>query len=179
MTDREGVKIGTVTRVFKFYDRDGVVYRALRSGAPLEEVASMFRDMFEEKREVFGNIFLNEGKNLIWRLVIGESGLTPFNSANAHIGVGDSNAAESADQTGLLGTNKFYKGMDAGYPIVSGGSVKFRATFDIDEANFTWNEWTVANGPGDAYVNINRKVAPLGTKTAGTVWALEVTLSFV
>ncbi|MEM2409977.1 MAG: hypothetical protein QXF87_05640 [Thermofilaceae archaeon] len=174
----ELLRLRTVSRVVKFYDTDGSVYRMLRSGAALEEVILLYRDrLIGEKREE-GNVFLNEGKNYIWRLVVGESGLTPFNSANAHIGVGDSDQPESPDQTGLLGTNKYYKSMDGGYPIVSGGSVRFRATFDYNEANFTWNEWTVANGPGDEYVNINRKVTSLGTKTSDAIWALEVTLTF-
>lgn len=168
-----------MSRVAKFYDPDGTVYRLLRGGCSIEEVVSRFRERFIEERSVQGNVFLNEGRNYIWRLVTGESGLRPFNSANSYIGVGDSDTPEAPEQTGLLGTNTFYKGMDSGYPIIIGGSIRFRATFDGTQANFTWNEWTVANGPGNEYININRKVAPLGTKAVGAVWALEVTLSFI
>jgi len=80
-------------------------------------------------------------------------------------------------QTGLQGTNKYYKIVDSGYPQISGTQIIFRATFGPNEANFSWNEWTVANGSSDAAVNLNRKVENLGTKSSGSTWVLQVTLS--
>ena len=53
----------------------------------------------------------------------------------------------------------------------------FRATFGGTEANFNWEEWSVSNGPGDDYVNLNRKVESLGTKAEGTTWIFTVELS--
>jgi hypothetical protein len=41
----------------------------------------------------------------------------------------------------------------------------------------SWNEWTVANGCGDTYVNLNRKYAVMGTKQSGATWILQVTLT--
>jgi len=112
----------------------------------------------------------------LWRLAMGEAGLTPFGS-NSCIGVGDGTTAADPAQTGLQGTNKFYKQVDSGYPTVSGTSIIFQATFGDTEANFAWNEWTVANGCGDEYINLNRKVEPLGTKVAGATWVLQVVLT--
>ncbi|MHC1628477.1 MAG: hypothetical protein ACXQTI_06595, partial [Candidatus Nezhaarchaeales archaeon] len=81
-------------------------------------------------------------------------------------------------QTGLTGTNKYYKGMDTGYPVFgSARKATFRSTFGGTEANFTWNEWTVANGPDDTSINLNRKVESLGTKSEGSTWILTVELS--
>ena len=124
-----------------------------------------------------GNVLLNEGINLLWTLACGGSG-TPWNNANAYIGVGDSDTAESADQTGLLGTNKAYKGMDSGYPQYgSNQQARWQATFGAAEANFTWNEITVANGSSDDAVNLNRKVQNLGTKASGTTWVAQLTIT--
>lgn len=123
------------------------------------------------------NKFLVEGMNAMWALTCGQSGVTPFDATNARIGVGDSTVAEDENQTGLLGTNIAYKGMDSGYPSLGTKKAIFRSTFGPDEANFAWNEFTVANGPGNAYVNLNRKVSPQGTKLSGQTWELTVELS--
>jgi len=168
--DRVGLR--TVTRVFVFDDPDGSIARQLQSGASLER----FLERLREARTVEGNVFLSEGIYFIWQAVTGAAGLTPFDSANAHIGVGDGTALEDPAQTGLQGANKHYKRVDSGYPQVVGSAVKFRATFGPDEANFDWREWTVANGSSDAAVNLNRKVQDLGRKAPGTTWAIEVQL---
>jgi len=155
----------TVTRVFVFDDPDGSIAKQLQRGASLER----FIDKLREART-------DEGIEFIWQAVTGATGLTPFNGENAHVGVGDGTAIEDPAQTGLQGANKCYKLVDSGYPVVSANVVKFRATFGPDEANFDWNEWTVANGSSDAAVNLNRKVQDLGRKAAGTTWSIEVQL---
>ena len=135
---------------------------------------------FFEESIIKGNILLNEGINTIWTLVAGGSA-TPFNNANSYLGVGDSSAAESASQTGLQATtNKLYKAVDGGYPTYgTNQKITFRATFSGSEANFDWNEFTVANGNSDSAVNLNRKVSSQGTKISGQIWelTLEITLS--
>ena len=166
----------SITRLFKFHDPDGEVYRLARSGVSVDVLVELFRDKLVEVKEVRGNVFLNEGINYIWRLARGETGLTPFGS-NSCIGVGDSSVAAAPTQTGLLGTNKYYKQVDSGYPVVSGTQIIFQATFGGTEANFTWNEWTVANGCSDDYININRKAEVLGTKASGATWILQVVLT--
>jgi hypothetical protein len=124
-----------------------------------------------------GNILLNEGINLVWTLICGGSG-TPFNNANAYIGVGDGTTAESATQTGLQGTNKAYKVMDAGYPTFgTGQQARWQSTFTGTEANFSWQEITVANGSSDTATNLNRKVQNLGTKASGTTWIAQLTIT--
>jgi hypothetical protein len=127
-----------------------------------------------------GNVLLNEGINELWTILC-SSGGTKFDNTNAYLGVGDSSTAEDASQTGLqAATNKLYKGMEASYPTY-GTSQKatWKSSFGSAEANFAWNEFTVANGSSDAAKNLNRKVSAQGTKTSGQTWelTLEITLS--
>jgi hypothetical protein len=172
MEKKELGRLRTVTRVFVFEDPDGSIAEQLQRGASIER----FIDKLRATRTVEGNVFLNEGITFIWQAVTGATGLTYFDGSHAHIGVGDGTAPEDPSQTGLQGANKYYQLVDSGYPQVSGNLVKFRATFGPDVANFEWREWTIANGPGDGYVNLNRKVQDLGRKAAGTTWTIEFQL---
>lgn len=119
--------------------------------------------------------FLVEGINLMWTLVCGGSG-TPYNNANARIGVGDSSTTEDEDQTGLQAlTNKFWKGMVATYPQY--GTLKkaiFRSVFVSGEAEFDWNEATIVNAADDAGENMLRIVSTKGTKPANEEWTAEI-----
>ncbi|MEM2385982.1 MAG: hypothetical protein QXO67_03265 [Candidatus Bathyarchaeia archaeon] len=143
------------------------------------------RRVYEQKPysvdESSHNCFLIEGMNEMWNLILGLTA-TPFNSSNAYIGVGDGTASESESQTGLQGTNKYYKGMASGYPQgpSQAGDKKavFRSVFGSNEANFAWNEVTVANGGSDAAVNMLRIVASKGTKSSGEEWTAEVEVQF-
>ena len=124
-----------------------------------------------------GNLILDEGANTLWTLVCGGVAV-PYNSTNARIGVGDGTATEDPAQTGLQGTNKYWKGMDAGYPTFgTARKATWRATFGATEANFTWNEITVVNAADDTGQNLNRKVQAMGTKAAGSTWiaTLDIT----
>lgn len=126
------------------------------------------------------NLALNEGINLLWTLVCGGTG-TVFDATNSYLGVGDSATVEAATQTGLQAvTNKLYKAMEAGYPTF-GSSQKavWRSVFNGTEANWAWNEFTVANGDSDSAVNLNRKVSVQGTKTAGQIWTLQLEITLV
>lgn len=126
-----------------------------------------------------GNMLVNVGINLIWTLVAGGTG-TPFNNANAHIGVGDSSVAENANQTDLQAAdNKLRKGMVTGYPVFgSAQKIVFRSEFTENEANFDWREWGVFNAATGGTM-LNRKVANSGTKASGSIWVftVEITLS--
>lgn len=126
--------------------------------------------------EFEGNCLLNEGINEIWKLLMGESA-NHFDAANSQIGVGDGTAAEDPTQTDLQGLNTAYKGMDTGYPSISGNTITFKATFSETEANFAWEEITVKHA--SSAINLNRKVQNMGTKASGTIWTatLEITLS--
>lgn len=124
-----------------------------------------------------GNVILDEGAPEFWKL-IGGIAATAFSNANARLGVGDSTTAEAAAQTGLqAATNKLYKAMEAGFPSVSGRTITWRAIFGGTEANFAWQEFTVASGADDTAVNLNRKVSNQGTKASGQVWTLDFQMS--
>lgn len=132
-----------------------------------------------ESEEVEGNLLLNEGINSLLKLLVGSSE-DAFNNGNAHIGVGDGTVAASASQTGLVGSNKTYRPMDATYPKVEGTTVTFRSTFGPDFGNHKWREFTVSNGASDSAKNLNRLVeAPLREKVAPDTWVmqLQVTIS--
>ncbi len=138
------------------------------------------RDEAYEICRIEGNLLLNEGIGAMWDLICGLGSPTAFSNANARIGVGDSNTAAAAAQTGLqAATNKLYKAMETGYPQRSNQTVTFRSVFGGSEANFAWNEFTVANGSSDSSVNMNRLVSAQGTKASGQTWTvdLSVTLS--
>jgi hypothetical protein len=130
--------------------------------------------------EVQGNLLLNEGINELWSLVCGTGGVK-FDNTNAYLGVGDSSTAASASQTGLqASTNKLYKAMDTSYPTYGTSQLAtWKSTFGSSEANFAWNEFTVANGNSDSADNLNRVVSSQGTKVAGQTWelTLQITLS--
>jgi hypothetical protein len=125
------------------------------------------------------NLPLNEGLNALFNLLCGAAE-TAFNSVNANIGVGDSDTAVDASQTGLQGSNKLYKGMEAGYPQ-SGSSqhAVFRSKFASAEANFAWKEITVASGNSDSADNLNRKVQEMGTKVSPAEWYATLTIGAV
>lgn len=125
-----------------------------------------------------GNLLLNEGINYLLTKIFDGTG-TLFDTSNTYLGVGDSSTAASAAQTGLqASTNKLYKAMFSGdFPSVSGQTITFKASFGSSEANFSWQEFTVANGNSDSAVNLNRKVSDQGTKVLGQVWELTLTVT--
>ena len=174
---KEACKVNAVFKITMFKDPYGDIAQLSRSGVDIEKIKEEYKDELIDEKVIKGNIFLNEGINFIWTAVCGGS-ITPFDSTHAHIGVGDGTTPADPSQTGLQGVNKCYAPMDSGYPIYgTDQKVVFRATFDGTMANFTWNEWTVANGPSDSAVNLNRKVESLGTKSEGTTWIFTVELS--
>jgi hypothetical protein len=146
----------------------------------------------EEEIEVVGNLLLNEGiqqledLTMIATVLTNQTAANAWGNTNAYLGVGDSSTAEAATQTELqAATNRFYKVMNATYPSRSSQTVSFQADFTGTEANYVWNEWTVAAGATTASgagftsgtKNLNRKVASLGTKTTGT-WTLTGQMTF-
>lgn len=125
-----------------------------------------------------GNIALNEGLQELIDVICGLGTPTKWDNTNARIGVGDSDIAESATQTGLQGTNKTFKAMDSGYPQRSGQTGEWRATFGSSEGNHAWKEHTVVNAADDTGKNLNRKVADKGTKQSGETWVSSVKVTF-
>lgn len=120
--------------------------------------------------------FVNAYMNLLAQATVGNS-ITPFNNANAHIGVGDGTTAFSASQTDLQGTNKLRKGMGTGYPQVSSNQMTFRSTFGTSEANFAWNEVGIFNASSGGTMMLRELPGNLGTKTSAHTWELTVTVT--
>lgn len=132
-----------------------------------------------ETEEIDGNLLLNEGIGELLKLLIGGTA-TAFNNANSFIGVGDGTTAAAATQTGLVGTNKTYVGMDTGYPQIAGNVVTFSATFGAAVGNHAWREFTVCNSNSDTGKNLNRKVeSALRAKVSPDTWVvrLQITIS--
>ena len=117
----------------------------------------------------------NTGRDLIAATLLGEA-FTPFDAANAHIGVGDGTIVFDVSQTNLLGANTLRKAMEATYPLRAGNVLSFRSLFGMAEANFAWNEWGVFNQVV-ANIMLNRMVEALGTKTSAQAWQLTVELT--
>lgn len=128
--------------------------------------------------EIPDNILLNEGIGEFLLLLTGGTA-TAFSNANSYLGVGDSNTAEAATQTDLqAATNKLYKAVSASYPSISNQTATWRAAFGGSEANFAWNEFTVANASSGSGKNLNRKVSAQGTKTSGQTWTLDLSITW-
>lgn len=115
------------------------------------------------------------GVNFIAQSVVGQG--TPFNAANARLGVGNGNNTFAPGQTDLQGSSKARGSMDAGYPIVSGPTLSFKSTFGPDIANFSWHEWGIFNAANGG-VMLNRVVESNGTKQNNQTWILEVDVTF-
>lgn len=150
------------------------LYRLARDGVQTEKLIENFKEDYEGRKSIEGNIPLNEGINAIWTLVCGGAE-TPFDHDHACLGVGNGTQSASAVQTGLTGAEISYKNVDAGYPSFGvDQKAIFRATFGVSDANFEWNEWSVCNACDNTGKNINRKVETLGAKTSGKIWIFEV-----
>jgi hypothetical protein len=138
-----------------------------------------------------GNMLVHGGVSTIWQCLIGAGTGTAgqantfFNTANAAIGVGDSTTAATAVQTDLqAATNKLRKVVDTGYPEHTPGTgstnktIRFRATFDTTQANWSWQEAAVFNSPtlGTGRM-LNRKVQDMGTKTNASSFQITFDIS--
>jgi len=107
------------------------------------------------------------------------STLNKWDTTNGYLGVGDSSTAFAATQTDLqAATNKLKKLMTSSSDNGS-GVLTFIATFSSGEGNFAWNEFGAFNG-GAAFgtgTMMQRVVSSQGTKTAGQVWTLTLTVT--
>ena len=176
VTDHVGWKsLWTIT---KFKDENDVIAGMLRNGVRIEDVVRQFPEAFLGEERFEGNIALNEGLQALINMLAGLAAVTAWNNANARLGVGDSNVAESAAQTGLQGTNKTFKAMDTGYPTRTNQTCEWRATFGASDANYSWQEFTVVNAADDTGQNLNRKVTDKGTKSSGETWTLSLQITF-
>ena len=124
-----------------------------------------------------GNVLLNEGIAELLLLLTGGTA-TAYNNANSYLGVGESTTAATASQTGLSGSSKTYKAMEATYPQIDGQKVTWRSVFGTSDANNAWQEFTVVNAATDTGDNLNRKVDDQGTKADGQTWTLDLEITF-
>lgn len=141
-----------------------------------EEAARLFGT--KQFTETIGNCLLNEGINALFTHICSSSG-TKWDNTNARLGVGDSPAAEDPVHVGLqAATNKLWKGMMAGFPTYgTDQKATWKSEFLDAEANYAWEEFTVANAADDTGDNLNRKVSPQSTKVSGQVWELSLEIS--
>jgi len=166
-------------RIDKFKDPENTIARGLQAGMPLHEAISLYAKAFICTEAFEANIALNEGLQELIDIICGLGTPTKWDNANARLGVGDSNAGESASQTGLqAASNKTYKAMDGSYPQRSGQTAEWRATFGSSEANYAWEEYTVVNAASDTGKNLNRKTSSKGTKASGETWTLSLQVTF-
>lgn len=151
----------------------------LQNGLPIEVAKARYGGAFVCSDEVTANVALNEGLEELIDLICGLGSPTKWDNANARLGVGDSNTAAEATQTGLqAAANKTFRAMDATWPQRTNQMVEWRATFGSSEANHSWQEYTVVNAATDAGKNLNRKVADKGTKVSGETWTLSLQITF-
>ena len=166
-------------RIDKFKDPTGEIAKMLIMGASMTEVMRQFSEAFIATEEFESNIALNEGLQALIGLACAIGAETAWSNAAAYLGVGDSNAAEDADHTGLqAATNKLWKAMDATYPQRTNQTCDWRATFGSADANYAWEEYTVVNAADDMGKNLNRKIASKGTKASGESWTLSLQITF-
>ena len=134
--------------------------QAFEAGTPTPVVDAETGETLPAISEVEGNMLLNEGIGEFLDLACGLGTPTAFSNANAYIGVGDSVTAEAASQTDLqASTNKTYKAMAASYPSRSAQTVTWRAVFGSSDANYAWQEFSVANASSCTGKNLNRNVS--------------------
>lgn len=165
MTKDTGPRWRIVTTISKYHGR-----RPEEIGAGAEA---------DETVVVEGNMGLADGITAVLSILTGGGVYPAFSNANARIKVGDGNAPEAADQTDLQGAQTAEAAMEAGFPVVAGETITFKAVFGPGAANFPWREYGVKNGPGAISSTVkllNRKVGDWGTKDGGT-WGVTVNYS--
>src|SRR4030042_3857601 len=117
-------------RIDKFKDPKGEIANALQAGMSTANATGLYAEAFICTEEFEANVALNESLQELIDIVCGLGTPTKWDNSNARLGVGDSNAAESASQTGMqAASNKTFKTMDATYPQRSNQTAEWRATF--------------------------------------------------
>lgn len=128
-------------------------------------------------RDIELDCLLNEGITNLINLICGLGSPTAWDNTNARIGVGNDATAPVATQTGLLGTSTLYKGMNTGYPQISGQDSIWQADFVDGEAEWAWLEEAIDNG-ATAALDLCRQNTNLGTKPSGQTWRLTGTITW-
>jgi len=163
--------------IYKWKDLDNRIAAFLQQGRSIEDTTRFFgtQAVIEAMHD---NVALNEGLGELIDIICGLGTPTKWDNSNARLGVGNSNTAAQATDTGLLGASKTFKAMDATYPQKSNQTAEWRSTFGSAEGNYAWEEYTVVNAADDAGKNLNRKVESKGTKSSGETWTLSLKITF-
>lgn len=169
----EGIRMTPSWRIDKFIDSRNLVAKDLQKGGSLDAHKADRYEIVEWK----GNLALNEGLAELIDIIIGAGTPTKWDNTNAYLGVGTSNTAAAATDTGLLGTS-VYKAMDSTYPQRSNQTATWRSTYGTSDANQAWEEFTVSNTSLNTGKNLNRKVESKGTKASGETWTLQLQITF-
>jgi hypothetical protein len=125
----------------------------------------------------------NAGISIMLQLLASTATPVPFGNANARIGVGDgagSVPTVAATDTTLRGTtNTAFAPMNATYPQATATTtMTWQATFAAGVGTFAWREWCIDNGAGGGPGTLfNHKGVSLGTKTAGSTWTFQVSVT--
>lgn len=111
------------------------------------------------------------GRNFIASLITGTG--TLYNTANAHLAVGNGTTAFDAAHTDLQGASRFRRICTTASAATN--VLTFVTTYATAEANFAWQEWGVFNH-ATAGTMLTRRVENLGTKVSGS-WTFTVTIT--
>lgn len=174
---RERIGWTTEWRIDRWRDTDGEISRLSKLGFTLQDLEKIYPECLINSEEFEGNVALNEGLQQVIEVICGISSPTLWNNGNARVGVGNSNTAAQATDSGLLGGSTAFASMDSGYPQRSDQKAIWKGTFGDGVAEFSWEEFTVDNGVV-GNINLNRYVISKGTKSSGETWVLTVQITF-
>ncbi len=191
MTKLDGIKWNPHAHIDK-YSSDQVAYATDRLGhAPsTPELKALFTSPEDGEFDADGNLLVTVGLARITSLITAGGG-GAFTNTFGWLAVGDSSTAAAVGDTDLVAsTNKYYRALDATYPQTSNGVITAVAQFGSGIAEWVWNEWaigcvnsgtvtsgTTKAGTGTSPIILNRKVASMGTKGAGSTWVFTVTVT--
>jgi len=174
---KKGLSLKTILKIYTLEDPTGKVMKAHLNNMDPRLIVKKYKEFIVEEFEKEGNVILKEGANYIFRAIAGQAPTPYFDEINAYIGVGDSSEPADKTQTGLLGLNVYYKKVQSGYPIIDEDSILYSAFYGSNEANFFWNELSIANGPSNDAVNLNRIVEPVGLKLFPQIRVAFITIT--
>jgi hypothetical protein len=192
----DGIKWHAFARVLK-YSPDQSVYLAAKLGRQPQYADFLAANIRPEDGivESDGNLLLTAGLARITSLIVGGGGQAfsgPSGSNRAMAGVGDDATAAAAGDTRLTAntaSHSWYQAVDSANPTTSNGVITANTTFGTADGNFAWNEWgwaiaTAAPVASAVFATattsglmLNHKVQSLGTKSAGSTWTLQSTIT--
>lgn len=128
----------------------------------------------------------NAGIAIMEQLLTGTATPVPYDNAHARIVIGDGNGsvptAAATDTKLAATTNIVYLPMNATFPNVSSSPpmvMTWQATATGSQGNWPWREWGIDNGGGGnaTPVLFNHVGVNLGTKTAGSTWTFQASIT--